>query len=84
MTHTCHAKNCQKAVPPKMFMCKTHWFALPKEHRDEIWRLYKPGQEVTKTPSREYLNAAEAAIKWLADDEAKKKADAERQGDMGF
>jgi hypothetical protein len=53
-----------------MFMCKAHWYRLPKPTRDAIWRVYRPGQEVTKTPSREYLETARAAIEWLAAMEA--------------
>lgn len=66
MSHTCHARGCDRAVPPKMFMCKGHWLSLPEPMRDAIWAAYRPGQEVTKTPSREYLTVARAAINWLA------------------
>jgi hypothetical protein len=48
-----------------MWGCKTHWFRLPKKIRDEIWRTYVPGQEITKTPSRDYLKAADAAEHWI-------------------
>ena len=68
--HTCHAKGCTTPVPPKMFMCRPHWFSLPKSMRDAIWAAYRPGQEVRKDPSREYLHVARAAINWLADKEA--------------
>lgn len=68
--HTCHAKGCTRPVPPKMFMCKGHWFSLPKPMRDAIWAAYRPGQEITKTPSREYLAVAREAINWLAAQEA--------------
>lgn len=65
MKHTCHANGCQTSVPPKMFMCRTHWFKLPKSLRDNIWATYVPGQEITKTPSPEYLEAAHEAINYL-------------------
>lgn len=64
--HTCHAPGCKTPVPPKMFACRVHWFALPKAFRDWIWATYKPGQEITKNPSMEYLNAARAAHDYLA------------------
>lgn len=63
--HTCHATGCTVAVPPKMFMCRSHWFALPKALRDAIWRTYRPGQEIRKDPSPEYLDAAREAIAYL-------------------
>lgn len=63
--HTCHATGCDLAVPPKMFTCRRHWFRLPKSYRDAIWATYRPGQEVTKDPSPEYLEAARAAVRYL-------------------
>lgn len=66
MNHTCHWPTCNKQVPPKMWGCKKHWFKLPKELRDEIWRTYHPGQEITKTPSDDYLAAARQVQEWIA------------------
>lgn len=63
--HTCHWPGCGKRVPPKLWGCKQHWFALPKDIRDRIWATYRPGQEVTKTPSRDYVAAARAARDWI-------------------
>lgn len=62
MSHRCHATRCDAEVPPAMLMCKRHWFMVPKPLRQEVWRLYRKGQEVDKNPSREYLAAADAAI----------------------
>lgn len=73
MEHTCHAAGCRIAVPPKMFMCRKHWYMLPKWRRDKVWQLYRPGQEDDKRPSREYLNFTGECIRWLKDEEAKQK-----------
>jgi hypothetical protein len=43
-------------------MCKSHWFALPKQIRSDVWATYKEGQEITKSPSPQYLQAAKAAL----------------------
>lgn len=64
-THTCHAQNCTVPVPPKMFMCKRHWFMLPKATRDAVWAVYVPGQEIRKDPTPEYLTVTGNAIAWL-------------------
>ena len=66
MTHHCHAHNCTRSVPPKMFMCRTHWFMVPKDMQSAIWRTYRPGQEIDKRPSDDYLRAASAAVKKVA------------------
>lgn len=69
IAHLCHARSCPVPVPPRMLMCKAHWFALPHHVRRNIWRLYRPGQEIDKRPSKEYLDAMNAAIDWLANKE---------------
>lgn len=61
MKHICHWPTCESSVPPKMWGCRKHWFMLPKAIRDAIWLTYKPGQEITKTPSENYLKVAFAA-----------------------
>lgn len=48
-----------------MWGCRPHWFALPKAIRDAIWQAYQPGQEMTLTPSRAYVEAARAAQDWI-------------------
>lgn len=65
--HHCHWNGCDKAVPPAMWGCRQHWFTLPKPMRDAIWRCYAPGQEVTKTPSVEYLRVANKVQEWIAE-----------------
>lgn len=64
--HHCHAEGCGVAVPPAMWGCRKHWFMVPKPLRDEIWRLYVPGQEVRKDPTDEYIDASRAAVEAVA------------------
>lgn len=64
--HTCHWPGCNRQVPPAMWGCKPHWFALPKSLRDRIWTTYKPGQEVSMSPSDSYMEAARAVQQWIA------------------
>lgn len=63
--HKCHWPGCGASVAPALWGCKTHWMMLPKEIRDRIWKTYKPGQEVKKNPTWEYLKAAGAAEAWI-------------------
>lgn len=63
--HGCHWPGCDKKVPPAMWGCRHHWFSLPKPIRDEIWKTYRPGQELDKRPSAEYMKAAEAARAYI-------------------
>ncbi len=65
--HHCHWTGCTEQVPPAMWGCRKHWFDLPKDIRDRIWNAYVPGQEVRLSPSKEYLEAADAAQRWIAE-----------------
>lgn len=63
--HHCHWPGCSRQVPPAVWGCKPHWFKLPKDLRDKIWRAYRPGQEVDQRPSRAYLEAAQEVRAWI-------------------
>jgi hypothetical protein len=69
LRHECHAAGCSVAVPPKMFMCRKHWYMLTKELRDSVWATYRPGQEVDKKPSITYLLTTAWCICFVADKE---------------
>lgn len=62
--HHCHWPGCPQEVPPKMWGCARHWFALPKHFRDRICKYYRPGQEITKDPSEEYIKVAMEVQAW--------------------
>lgn len=64
--HTCHAMACEAKVPPAMFMCKRHWYMLPKAMRDAVWDEYVPGQEDRMDPTEDYLHVTTRAIRMLA------------------
>ena len=61
MKHQCHWAECEVEVPPKMWGCKPHWQRLPRLIRKAITDTYRPGQEVDKMPTGEYLENARAA-----------------------
>ncbi len=67
--HACHALGCLAEIQPNLFMCRAHWFSVPKSLRDQLWATYRPGQEITKDPSSEYLEAAAACIRAAAERE---------------
>ena len=63
--HHCHWPGCEKQCPPAMWGCKGHWFKLPAMLRARVWATYVPGQEVTATPSAEYLKVAGMVQQWI-------------------
>lgn len=74
--HACHAHGCAVLVSPRLLMCSRHWMMVPSALKALVWSTYVPGQEVRKDPSREYLDAATAAIDAVrkAEDEQAKGA----------
>lgn len=62
MDHKCHAVGCEREVPPAMLMCARHWRLVPGRLKLQVLRHYRKGQEISKNPSREYLEAARSAI----------------------
>lgn len=71
--HLCHALGCRVRTAPKLLMCRHHWGMVPKTLQTRVWATYVPGQEITKIPSAEYLDAAMAAINAVAELERRKK-----------
>lgn len=69
--HRCHAVGCETEIPPRLFMCLKHWRMVPKRMQAGVWATYRPGQEITKTPSPAYLQMAGEAIRYVAEREGR-------------
>ncbi len=64
--HQCHAIGCSTPVQPKMHMCLKHWRMVPKLVQNLIWKHYRPGQEIDKQPSLDYIVTAFVSISCVA------------------
>lgn len=66
--HTCHAEGCDTHVPPRLFMCKHHWYMVPRDLRAWVWAEYTLGQErLDGTPIRPgYFDATREAREAVA------------------
>ena len=71
MSHHCHAEGCKVSVPPRMLMCRKHWFMADRAYRELVWAYYVRGQEKTKTPTTGYLAAMQMCIADVAIKEGK-------------
>lgn len=67
MKHTCHWPGCDKEVPPRLWGCRYHWYKLPRRLRVKILKEYRPGQEIDKNPSRNYIEVAGEVQQWIRD-----------------
>jgi hypothetical protein len=65
--HKCHWPGCETVCKPAQWGCLKHWRKLPKHLRDKIWATFKPGQEVSKTPTRAYIEVAREVQAWIAE-----------------
>lgn len=63
--HRCHAIGCERPTPEKYLMCSTHWYQVPPEDRAMVWELYVPGQEISKTPTADYVLLVQRIIREL-------------------
>lgn len=77
MSHTCHAVNCERNVPPWMHMCKPHWSMVPRTFQRALWVTYRPGQERDLQPSAAYLRAAANCVRSVAEQEGQPPDDIE-------
>jgi hypothetical protein len=62
MDHNCHAFGCTRKVPPRLLMCAAHWRIVPRQIQAQVWKHYRPGQEIDKNPTEAYLLVQRAAI----------------------
>lgn len=67
--HECHALDCKCLVPPSMLMCAYHWRLVPEPLKKAVWRTYVAGQEIRKDSTDAYLDAAQDAIRAVAQKE---------------
>jgi hypothetical protein len=63
--HHCHWPGCPRKVPPALWGCRQHWYMLPFGLRRKVWATYRPGQDESKTPSREYIAVAQEVQAWI-------------------
>jgi hypothetical protein len=47
-------------------MCGRHWRMVPKLVQDLVWHHYRPGQEIDKAPTVDYIATAYVAISCVA------------------
>ena len=61
-THTCPAPGCKVQVHYNQLACKPHWWALPEDIRQRVWRSWYSRQA---TDGAEHTAALRSAISYL-------------------
>lgn len=69
-----------------MLMCLAHWRLVPRSIQQRVWQTYRRGQCDDQRPSKEWFNAADAAIGYVALVEQKPLTarQRERMIDLGY
>jgi len=84
MEHYCHARGCTVSVKPELLMCWNHWKQVPKTIQQAVYLHYRPGQCDDKHPSKEWHEAADAAIGYVAQKEGHSIRQCEKEALMKF
>lgn len=84
--HDCHARGCEVPVRPELLMCLAHWRMVPRPIQRLVWAAYRPGQCDDKRPSKQWHQAADAAIGYVARMEERPvtKAEADALASFGY
>lgn len=73
-SHHCIMSNCAQEIPANRLMCRPHWKMVPQELQRAVWKHYRPGQEVDRNLSCDYMIAAKRAIEAVVEFEAQQLA----------
>lgn len=65
--HHCHAIGCGTRCKPELLMCPRHWRMVGTRNRIAVLRAYRRGQCDDKRPTRAWMDAANAAIREVAE-----------------
>ncbi|MCG7403049.1 hypothetical protein [Caballeronia zhejiangensis] len=65
--HDCPWPGCTRQVSTRNWGCSEHWYMLPATIRSWIGRAYRYGIDHDCHPTRRYVTAHHAALRWIAE-----------------
>lgn len=67
--HHCHwPGGCKVITAAAQYCCRDHWYRIPLGLRNKIWAAYRQGQEVSKTPTRRYIEVVREVEAWYQEE----------------
>lgn len=60
--HTCHARGCNRACPPRLLMCPPCWSTVPPALSPLIYEAMRRGKAARNHPNGAWMLAADACI----------------------
>lgn len=61
---TCPRDGCTKKIGSDLFACSGHWYSIPPEIRDDIWRAFRAWQRGTGTLEQLQTAQGRALAHW--------------------
>ena len=58
----CPIPRCSCRIDPSRLMCRTHWYMVPKEHRDRVWATWRSGQGAFDQEHEDAVRVAIATV----------------------
>ncbi len=54
----CPVGGCGKQIDPSRLMCRGHWYAVPRQLRDQVWATWRSGLGAGSCEHREAVRLA--------------------------
>ncbi|HEX9551842.1 MAG TPA: hypothetical protein VF983_01440 [Streptosporangiaceae bacterium] len=54
----CPIPRCSRQIDPSRLMCRSHWYMVPKELRDQVWATWRSGQGACSAEHRGAVHRA--------------------------
>jgi len=62
----CAIPRCRNQIDPSRLMCRTHWYMVPKELRDDVWATWRSGDGAFSKAHQDAVRMAVAAVVHVA------------------
>jgi hypothetical protein len=58
----CPILGCGQQIDPSRLMCRSDWYRVPKDVRDQVWATWRSGQEAFSQEHQDAVLKAIAAV----------------------
>lgn len=66
----CPIEGCDAGRASGQLMCRAHWYKVPKELRDKVWRTARRMWDAEPKGAEEWREASDAAVAAVEEKEA--------------
>lgn len=62
----CPIPRCSEPIDLSRLMCRSHWYMVPKEMRDQVWATWRSGQGAYEREHQDAVHRAVLAVQAAA------------------